>query len=302
MSIFRYITLGQLMSSVEEDFHKWADAGLVDEMKLIKVVRECNEKLGVRIYQPREAVLFVRPEEGEHGHHRRGRADLPPDFYKVEMASAVHNHNINSMLPVGPGFTQTLRPPSLDEIQTGEITNLTGALVEPGLPPTWLIKSPLVQLQVEIKHLIPLHIEEGFDHLTEYSPNRGYHRHRHRHHHHGAFSINLHEGYLETNFLEGVIYMHYLGDLKNEKGEILIPFHPMVNEYYERAIKARILENILYNTEADVGTLLKDARHERNLAFHDAVDFVMSKENREWNKYTKKREHEFFHRYYSIFY
>lgn len=301
MSIFKYITLGQLMASVEDDFHKWSDAGLIDEMKLIKVVRECNEKLGVRIYEPREAVLFVQPVPDDEGRRHKGRADLPPDFYKVEMASAVHNHFVNSMLPIGPGFTQTLRPPHLDQLQTGEITNLTGTLIGPGLPPTWLVKSPLVQLQVEIKHLIPLHIEEGFDHFTEYSPNRGHHRHEH-HRHHNGFSINLHEGYLETNFLEGVIYMHYLGDMKNERGEVLIPFHPKLNEYYEWAVKARILENIMYNTEADVAGLLKDARHERNLAFNDAVMFVMGKEANEWTKRQKKREHEFFHRYYRIFY
>lgn len=287
------------MASVEGDFHKWSDAGLVDQLKLIKVIRECNEKLGIRIYRPREAILYIT----EGNEIRHGRADLPADFYKVEMVFALHKRFVNSMLPIGPGFQQVFGPPTLEQIQAGEITDFTGALTEPGLPPTWLIKTPLTQLQIQINDIIPLHITEGYhDRFTEYSPNRGFHHGHHHHRYHDGYSINIEDDYIETDFHEGVIYMQYLGDMKNEKGEDIIPFHPLLNEYYEWALKARILENIMYNTEADVQGLLKDARNQRNLAFHDAVNFAMGKEAGEWNRFEKKREQEFFHKYYRIFY
>ncbi len=291
---FQYITLSQLMSSVEGDFHRWSDAGLVDQLKLIKVIRECNEKLGIRIYDRDEAALHVTM-----GPDRKGRADLPLNFYKAEMAFGLHKHRVNSMLPIGPGLQQVFEPPDLCQVQSGQITNLTGCCLDGAGNCSWLIKTPLTQLQVEVTDIVPLEIFEGHDHFTEYSPNRGFRRH---HRHHRGYSINIQEGFLETDFHEGIVYLSYLRDMRNEQGEDIVLFHPQVNEYYEWALKARILENILYNTEADVAGLLKDARNQRNLAFHDAVNFVMGKEAREWQQYEHEHARKFFHQYYQIFY
>lgn len=292
---FKYITLSQVMSSVEDDFHKWSDAGLVDQMKYIKVIRACNEKLGLRIYQPKHTILQVT--EGPEFHH--GRADLPPDFYKVEMAFALHKKFVPSMLPIGPGIQQVNEAPTFDQVRRGEIINTTGCCLDEAGNCNWLIKTPLTQLQVAVTEFIPLHIVDGsHDHFTEYSPNRGHHHRRH----HNEFVINVQEEYLETNFHEGIVYMSYLADMKDETGEDIIPFSPLLNPYYEWSVKVAILENMLYNTEADVASLLKDARHERNLSFQDAVNFAMGKEAREWQRYEDKRAKEFFHKYYQIFY
>lgn len=297
MSKLQYISLSQLMSSVEDDFHKWSDAGLVDQSKYIKIVRECNEKLGVRIYNSKHIILYVT--EGPEMKH--GRADLPADFYKMEMAFALHRRTVNSMLPIGPGMQQVMAPPTLQQIQSGAITNTTGCCLDAAGDCSWLIKTPLTQLQVQINDFIPLEIFEGsHEHFTEYSPNRGYHHQPH--HRRNGITIHADEGYLETDFHEGVIYMSYLADMKSESGEIMIPFHSSLNEYYEWAIKTRILQNILYNNEADVAQLYKDAQKERNFAFHDAVNFVMGKEYKEWSKYEKERSDKFFRKYYQIFY
>jgi hypothetical protein len=153
---FRFITMSQLMNSVEDDFHKWSDAGLVDQLKYIKVIRECNEKLGIRIYDSKQVMLDVYPSPDGHG---RGRADLPLDFYKAEMTFALYKRFVNTMLPIGPGLQQVMSPPSLDQVQSGEITNLTGpcsmeptsgGACSPDGPCSWLIKTPLTQLQVQI--------------------------------------------------------------------------------------------------------------------------------------------------------
>lgn len=290
------------MSSVEGDFHKWADAGLIDNLKLIKVIRECNEKLGLRIYRPLETLLYVTPVP-EELHRRRGRANLPLDFYKAEMVFALHQRLVNTMLPIGPGIQQVFTPPSINQVISGELTNFTGpCCLDATDNCSWLIKTPPHQLQVAIKDIVPLEIFVGSDqHFTEYSPNRSY-NHRHHQHHHHACVINIEEGYIETDFPEATLYLSYLGDMKNDKGEDIIPFHPSLNEYYEWAVKARILQNILYNTEADVAGLYKDAQHQRNLAFHDAVNFVMGKEAREWHIYEKERARKFFEHYYSVFF
>lgn len=295
MSKLKYITLSQMMASVEDDFHKWSDAGLVDQIKYIKVIRACNEKLGIRIYRQENAILYVK----EVPEIRKGRADLPKDFYKAEMAFALHKHSVNSMLPIGPGLSQVMATPP-----ASQITPVTGCCLETNDNCSWLIKGPLTQLQVQIQDFVPLHIiQDSHMHFTEYSPNRGFHPgNHHNHRHHGECTINIEEGYLETNFHRGVVYLSYLADMKDETGEDLVPFHPLLNSYYEWSIKAAILENALYNTEADVANLLKDARRERNLWFQDAVNFAMGKEAREWHNYERKRAKEFFHKYYQIFY
>lgn len=288
----------QLMASVEDDLHKWSDAGLVDQLKYIKVIRACNEKLGLRLYDSKQTFLYVT--EGPEIHH--GRADLPLDFYKAEMVVALHKRFVNSMLPIGPGFQQVMSPPSPAQVEMGQIVNFTGCCLDSADNCSWLVKTPLTQLQVQITDIIPLHIIDGsHEHFTEYAVNRGL-RHRHGHHHHHFASINVQEGYIETDFHEGIICMQYLADMKNETGEVMIPFHSLVNDYYEWSVKEAILRNIMYNTEADVATLVKDARQQKNLAFQDAVNFAMGKEAGEWNKYEKERSHKFFHKYYRIFY
>lgn len=300
--MFEYIEFSKLMVSIEDDFHKWSDAGLVDASKYIKVIRECNEKLGIRIYRSKSELLFIEPAPDEgSGHRPHGRANLPPDFYKAEMALALHKRFVNSMLPIGPGITQVMRPPTLDQLQSGEITNMTGpCCIDATGPCSWLVKTPLTQLQVQIEDVIPLEIFEGsHSHFVEYSPNRGFNRSKHRHG--GQYIINIQEGFLEVPFLEGQVMMTYLADMKNEKGEDIIPFHPRLNEYYEWAVKARILQNILYNAEADVAQLYKDAKAERNFAFNDAINFVMGKRAKEWQRYERERSRRFYHQYYSIF-
>lgn len=285
-SIFEYITLTQLMASVEDDMHKYADAGLVDAMKLIKVVRACNEKLGLRIYRSKHTLLYINHD---------GRADLPFDFYKAEMAFAITNRVVNTHLPIGPGLQQVTTPPTLCDVARGDITNLTGCCLDSlGDGCNWLIKTPLTQLQVAIQEFIPLHIGAGVKHFAGHSPN-AHHSHR------GSYEINVEEDFIETNFRGGVIYFSYLADMKNEDGEDIIPFSPLLNPYYEWSIKTKILQDIFINSEDDVFNKLKYAERERNLSFQDAVNFAMGKQAREWQKYDDARSREFFRKYYSIF-
>lgn len=301
----RYITLSQFMSSVEDDFHKFSDAGLIDNLKLIKVIRACNEKLGIRLYRQKQDILHLSCRPGE----TKGRADLPLDFYKMEMAFALHHRFINTQLPIGAGTQQTLTEPILNQLADGGITlttgdtgvpivNTTGCCLDQSDTCTWLIKTPLTQVQVKYTELIPLHITSGDRYFTEYSPNR-----QHYHHHERkAYDINIEEGYIETHFQEGVIYISYLQDMKSETGEDLIPFHPLLNPYYEWSVKVKILQDILMNSEDDVINRLKYAERERNLSFLDAVNFAMGKEAHEWKRYDEERSRKFHQKYFSIFY
>jgi hypothetical protein len=62
--------------------------------------------------------------------------------------------------------------------------------------------------------------------------------------------------FLFTNMDTANIYISYQGQLEDADGNLLVPDHDMLNEYYEYAIKSRILENLIMNDEP-VGAKLK---------------------------------------------
>lgn len=92
------------------------------------------------------------------------------------------------------------------------------------------------------KHVLPLSIDldystrnncEGCSPMFSKSPNK----------------IQIRNGWLYSQFDDGTIYLNYQGYPESEDGELLVPDHPFLNEYYEYALKQRILENLLMNGE-----------------------------------------------------
>ncbi|MBU3676225.1 MAG: hypothetical protein FGM54_03460, partial [Chitinophagaceae bacterium] len=60
-----------------------------------------------------------------------------------------------------------------------------------------------------------------------------------------------------------------MGEMEDETGQLMVPDHPLLNEYYEYALKKRIIENLALNGE-DVAQrlqiLIPDYRAARNQA------------------------------------
>ena len=56
-------------------------------------------------------------------------------------------------------------------------------------------------------------------------------------------------GFLFTSFNTGKVYLNYQGDLSDNDGNLLVPDHELLNEYYEYALKSRIFENLFLNGE-----------------------------------------------------
>lgn len=54
-------------------------------------------------------------------------------------------------------------------------------------------------------------------------------------------------GFIYTSIDCGKIYLSYLGSLEDEDGNLLVLDHPKINEYYEWAIKERLLSNLYLN-------------------------------------------------------
>src|SRR6478609_6570290 len=238
------IKFSQLLSSVKEDMHKYDAEGMIDPIRLIKVVRRCNEVLGSPIYQRKTCAVQVE----------NFKANLPLDLYKIEMVFAVGEFKSYTSL-----------------IATGNHYEWSGVrnacMCEGGLS---VCVTPLEQHQptYTINTFTKVNLtENSLPRICKYSPNR--------HWFGSTYTIDIQEEIIQTSFKEGLLYISYLADLTDEKtGEVLVPFHARLNDYYEYSIKAKILEDMLVNSEADVSNVLQYIKQERNFSFTEAVDFV----------------------------
>lgn len=91
------------------------------------------------------------------------------------------------------------------------------------------------------------------------------------------------------NVESGHVYLHYTSTMENDEGELLVLDHDIINDYYEYALKKRILENMLYKGE-DVGNLLKYTIEQLRKAKIEALSTVsMPDYNRLVDMYHNER-------------
>lgn len=89
------------------------------------------------------------------------------------------------------------------------------------------------------------------------------------------------DGYLLTSFEAGKVYLNYLGAMEDEEGNLLVLDHPYCNEYYEYALKQRILENMVFAGEAgasqQLGLIEQRLRAARNNALGLLIHLTLKK-------------------------
>src|ERR1700748_2855673 len=88
---YNYKSFDQLMAGVASDFGKWADEGYIDRAQYIKVIRDVNAYLGLRLNAEREEMLEVRDHV----------ALLPGDFQFLQLALACKTEYIRGPLLMG---------------------------------------------------------------------------------------------------------------------------------------------------------------------------------------------------------
>jgi hypothetical protein len=63
------------------------------------------------------------------------------------------------------------------------------------------------------------------------------------------YTATVKNGYILTNFDEGVLFINYQGQMEDDEGNLLVMNHLLVNEYYEYTLKRRICENLIASGE-----------------------------------------------------
>jgi hypothetical protein len=118
-------------------------------------------------------------------------------------------------------------------------------------------------------------------------------------------SRSFHKGYLKNGFLvtgfdEGSVYLNYQSTMENDLGELVVMDHPVVNEYYEYALKQRILENLLMAGE-EVSNKLNLIEIRFRAARNNALSYVNTPNFRELKQITDANRKAQYHRFYKMF-
>lgn len=281
---WKYIRLDELMSSVKSDLSLYDDSGMIDEDRVLKVIAACNEKLGQRIYKSRECKLQVRDYI----------ADIPNDLYKIEniLATQVytkHNHT--------PDFGAQQVDFAYEKPKDPEriITYGQMGCVDTCNQCYWITdrKTPIVNQTFVYEKFIPLQLSNSlYGKCAEYAPCSNTSK---------DYTIDLDNDTFKFSFKEGEIYLCYLGNLVDEDGNLLIPFHPKLNDYYEYAVKEKILEDMYLNSEADVIQKLQYITAKKREAYAIAWDFANTREVNEWSKIQKKLQTEYYNKWYKMY-
>lgn len=272
-----YITFDQLMASVESDLGKYADHGMINRGTCIKVVQRVNSDIGLKINKEREVLVDISHNKGE----------LPEDFQYLQMAvacTAEHYHL--------PG--EVLGTHTEDKLVETQVPAYQNATMNSNGNVFWVAQQ-FETKTVKFDRLIPLKLSNRSLNLTaEHCINRHWNT--------AGYEIDIADGQIITGFRHGKIYLNYLSDMVDGKGNVLVLDHPLVRDYYEYAIKKHLLENWMLNTEADVERKWNYIKAELKDARVRALSFVNTPEYTEiQDMYTANRLR-FWSKYNAMFY
>ncbi len=291
----KYRTFDQLLQDVTIDFSSQALEGMVEPQQLIRVAIKVNYDLGLRIHRTKEDLLEV-----EHN-----KAKLPSDFKYLNYAFVCDEFKIANTFPSGTHVdtTQTKYVPAPDGGDVGPCDDPTcNDVCVVQTCPTETDRETTYNQYMVVQYMgaeqyrtstrfYPLRIKDNTASLQCDCPNIN------------TQAIDVAEiknGFLLTNFKSGKVYINFQGAMENEQGELLVLDHPYCNEYYEYALKERILENMLFDGE-NVSQKLQYTQGKLRAARNNALGFINTPDFKEMQKIWEVNRKAQYDNYYNMF-
>lgn len=278
----KYRTFDSLLEDVKLDLRSLATDGTIDPAQLIKVATRVNYDLGMRIHMTKEVVLEVCKK----------KARLPEDFYVMNYALICGEGKYTFALPQGTNV-QNVTPewrPWVEENFCSDQSN-------PPQPSCFtkcgdnyeIIQIVNTQTRTYSK-FAPIRFRNS-QYVDCSCPNLNYL---------AADEAYIKDGWVYTSFEDGNLYINYEGTLQNSEGELLVPDHPFLNEYYEYALKKRILENLVMDGN-NVVTQLQLVSQEYRAARNNALTVVNTPNFSEMEKLWTMNRKAMYGKYYDMF-
>jgi hypothetical protein len=320
----KYRTFDSLLEDVTVDLNTFALENMIEPQQLIKLTKKINYDLGLRVNQTKEVILEVC----------HGRVKLPDDFYVFNFALICGTYTVNTGYNIGGTNIQEVpyvEVPSTVDVCSPITVNcrtcnanpcnhtagcdLNHSIVDPipvaydplnpygdtCIPPRVFMnckgdKYELIQVvggsgetrtyssTMPLRMKASQNIECNCPNLYWNTPNEGW----------------IQGGFLFTTLDTCKIYLNYQGQMEDDQGNLLVPDHDLLNEYYEYALKARIFENLYLNGE-DVAQRMQLVEQRLKSARNNALSVVNTPNFRELEDMWWTNRRAMYGKYYSMF-
>lgn len=280
----KYITFDEVLNSVRLDLRSLEGEGMIEAAQLIKVVQRIHSDLGLKLHQIREDIVEIC----------NGKGKLPNNFYVLKHAALVGHFTVtNPYLPTGR------------RTENVDIDCPQDATIETNATDPWFQRKVYTVCDGQCVKVVE---ESSPTETREYvtfqklriKPSRLVDPNCMNIQMMESCTAQLRDGYIYTSFPHGKVYMTYLGTLEDEEGNLLLVDHPILLEYYETAIKNRILENLYYSNE-DVAQKLGYSEKKLNDARFQAKTFINTPDFRQIQEVVESNRKQKYNQYYSQF-
>lgn len=277
----KYRTFDQLMDEVNSDFAVYNTEGMIEPGQLIKVAQRVTYDLGLKIHGTKEKMIYIENK----------KTRLPDDFYVLNYAFLCTNYKIVSPVLGGretenvilngenckkcgqPDPTCSCEKTYAVECNTGE--KIYVQVIE---------KRKTETKYYENTRRLNISTSTGRKDALDNTGPDGY----------------IKNGYIYTDFPTGDVFISYQGALEDDDGNLLVVDHPFINEYYEYALKQRILENLFIKGE-DVGSKMQLIEQRVRAARNNALSVVNTPDFAEMQKLWETNRKAQYSKYYDMF-
>lgn len=270
----KYKTFNQVLEDVSVDFFMYSLENMIEPQQLIKVVQRVNYDLGLRINMTKEAVIDIE--------NRKVR--LPDDFYVMNYALLCGSYTLQTPALSGTHTEDVILTNIPDDAACNSVCiNDCGQYIQ-----------VVQKLTYETRYYevnAPVSLAGDSKTLSCDCPDNSWK---------SPFRGQLKNGFIYMNIETGKVYINYQGALEDDEGNLMVIDNPTINEYYEYALKQRILENLYMNGE-DVMQKLNLVEQRYRAARNNALSLVNTPNFAEMRKVWEMNRKAQYFNYYDMF-
>jgi hypothetical protein len=275
MTELKYKKFSQLLDEVLIDFHTFNLEGMIDPQQFIKIALRVNYELGLKINKSKDIILELE----------KSKAKLPDDFYILNYANLVGKYTVQDPVISGSHVEEVPLITVPDKDNCGRVKPCTS-----GCGQYYNLVQTLKSEVRTYEEFFPLQVGKAKV-VSEDCPNIQVK---------SANQAQIRDGWIFTNLESGKIHMNYIGNLEDEDGNLLVLDHPLINEFYEYAIKQRVLENLLMNGE-DVTSRIQLIEQRLRAARNNALSLVNTPDYADLKKNWEMNRKAMYGKYYNMF-